>query len=111
MSGKTAVGSVDDLQGGDRASGEPTLRAAVEDALGGAVPEAIVYRANEGSLDDPAEEWSRYDSVADLPERPVSGWDELYVYTETHVYRWLGVGFNAGPDRLPRSPDELPPER
>ncbi|MFD1587537.1 hypothetical protein ACFR9U_11120 [Halorientalis brevis] len=108
MSGKTVVGQGDELPARDDADDAPTLAALVDDALRGAVPEAIVYRENDGTLEQPRDEWQRFSSVAELPEQPLDGWDELYVYTESFVYRWVGVGFNAGPERLPRSPDVLP---
>jgi hypothetical protein len=108
MSGKTAVGAGDVTLGHGDVDDERGIASMVENALDGVEPEAIVYRANTGTLDDPADEWERYDAVADLPDRGIDGWDELYVYTETHVYRWLGVGFDAGPETIPRDPGTLP---
>ncbi|MFB6179721.1 MAG: hypothetical protein ABEI77_08365 [Halorientalis sp.] len=106
MSGKSVVGHHDDLVGRDTTA-EPTLAELVEDELDGAVPETIVYRENSGTLAEPADEWHRVSATTDLPEKPLDGWDELYVYTDAFVYRWVGVGFGAGPDKLPRSPDAL----
>lgn len=108
MSGKTVAGRVDDLGGHDESDGAPALQELVDETLEGVVPETIVYRENSGSLDQLTDDWHRFSSVEDLPERPLEGWDELYVYTESFVYRWVAVGFNAGPERLPRTPDVLP---
>lgn len=107
MSGQTADG-VADAQEPPAAAGEPTVRELIADALDGERPEAIAYRENVGSLDAPESRWHRAESIAALPDRRFGGWDELYVYTETHVYRWVGVGFDAGPERLPRDPSALP---
>ena len=107
MSGTTMAGGIEELPKRDDA-GAPTLAALVGEALDGAAPEAIVYRENAGTLEQPDDEWHRVTSVDDLPAQSLDGWDELYVYTETHVYRWVGVGFNGGPEKLPRSPEILP---
>jgi hypothetical protein len=109
MSGKTAVGAGDVALGHDEADAQG-IAALVSEALDGETPEAIVYRENTGTLDDPVEEWHRYEDADDLPDRTVDGWDELYVYTETHVYRWVGVGFGGGPEKVPRGPASLPVE-
>jgi len=108
MSGRTASGSVELTPEHDESTGEQTLAALVTDTLEGITPETIVYCENSGSLDQPTDEWQRYDDVADLPDHTLGGYDELYVYTETHVYRWVGVGFGGGPDVLPRDPSSLP---
>lgn len=39
-----------------------------------------------------------------LPDGPLDGWEELLVFTDSHVYRWLEMGFNSGPTVVPRSP-------
>jgi hypothetical protein len=108
MSGKTAVGATSDER--DRADGPATqsVRAVARDALGDRRATAVAYRENVGTLDDPEERWHRGEDVAALPDREFDGWDELYVYTEEHVYRWVAVGFGSGPERLPRDPDALP---
>jgi hypothetical protein len=87
--------------------GEPTVRDVVGDAVDTA-PEQIAYRENVGTLDAPEEQWHRYETVAELPDRAFDGWDELYVYTETHVYHWVAGGFAQGPERVPRDPESLP---
>lgn len=93
----------------DGATETPTLRTLVADAVSGSI-EKIVYRENVGTLAEREEEWHRFETASALPEQHVSGWDELYVYTDTHVYRWVGVGFDSGPERLPRDPSVLPGE-
>lgn len=92
----------------DHEGSDADLRTLVRDAVGDTAVTEIVYRENTGTLSAPDTEWSRFDAVADLPDGGVTGWDELYVYTESHVYRWLGVGFGNGPERLPRNPEDLP---
>ncbi|WP_335999138.1 hypothetical protein [Halorientalis halophila] len=89
--------------------GEPTVRDVVAGAVDTA-PESIAYRENVGTLDAPEERWHRFETVAELPDRTFDGWDELFVYTETHVYHWVAGGFAQGPDRLPRDPASLPDE-
>lgn len=107
MSGKTAVGAGDVALGRDETDAQG-IAPLVSRTLDGQEPEAIVYRENTGTLDDPVDEWHRYEDVGDLPDRTVDGWDELYVYTETDVYRWVGVGFGGGPEKVPRNPASLP---
>lgn len=107
MSGKTAVGAGDVALGHDEADSQG-IATLITGTLDGQEPTAIVYRENTGTLDDPVEEWHRYEDVDSLPDRVVDGWDELYVYTETHVYRWVGVGFGGGPETVPRDPSSLP---
>lgn len=87
--------------------GERTVRDVVATAVD-ATPTAIAYRENVGTLDAPESRWHRYDTVAELPDRPFDGWDELFVYTETHVYHWVASGFAQGPEKLPRNPETLP---
>mgnify|MGYP006290145317 CR=1 FL=1 len=105
-----AADNVADARETVESDGTPTVRELVGDALNGAEPETIAYRENAGTLDAPEDRWHRFETVAELPSRAFDGWDELYVYTETHVYRWVGGGFGKGPERLPRDPGELPDE-
>lgn len=110
MSGKTAVGAAtDERDRGDDPAAE-SVRGMARQALGDREAAAVAYRENVGTLDDPEKRWHRGDGVADLPDREFDGWDELYVYTEEHVYRWVAVGFGSGPERLPRDPEALPTE-
>jgi len=102
-----AVDNVADGQESVDSDGEPTVREVVEAAVD-TVPESIAYRENVGTLDAPEERWHRYETVAELPDHAFDGWDELYVYTETHVYHWVAGGFAQGPDRMPRDPESLP---
>lgn len=107
MSGKSMGVDTGDATAGHTAS-DADLRTLVREAVGDTAVTKIVYHENTGTLSAPDTEWSRFDAVADLPDGGVEGWDELYVYTDSHVYRWVGVGFGNGPERLPRSPDNLP---
>lgn len=85
---------------------EPTMSQQVRDAIGEEPFEAAIHRANDGSLDAPDERTDRYDAVDDLPDEPLGGWESLTVFTETHVYRWVGGGgYNSGPTRSPRDPE------
>lgn len=85
--------------------GEPTVAERVRGAIGDEPLEVAVHRANDGSLASPRERTERYASLADLPDEPLGGWEELLVYTETHVYRWIAGGYDVGPTRLPRDPE------
>jgi hypothetical protein len=107
MSGKTAVGAGGVALGHDEADPQG-IAPLVTETLDGDEPTAIVYRENTGTLDEPVDEWHRYEDVSDLPDGTVDGWDELYVYTATHVYRWVGVGFGGTPEKVPRDPESLP---
>lgn len=91
----------------EHAAAEPTIGERVLGAIGAERLEVALHLVNEGSLDDPRERTRRYESVADLPDDPLGGWEELVVYTETHVYRWVGVGYDVGPTRLPRDPEHV----
>ncbi|MFB6082771.1 MAG: hypothetical protein ABEJ94_00830 [Halorientalis sp.] len=102
-----AADNVADERNPTETEGERTVREVVGDAVN-TVPESIAYRENVGTLDAPEERWHRYETVAELPDRAFDGWDELYVYTETHVYHWVAGGFAQGPDRMPRDPGSLP---
>lgn len=93
-------------RGTDEVRPEPTIGQRVLGAIGDERFETAVHRTNDGTLDDFRERTRRYESAAELPEEPLDGWAELVVYTETHVYRWVGVGYADGPTRLPREPQD-----
>lgn len=53
--------------------------------------------------------WREYTSVDDLPQKPLDGWEELFVFTDTHVYRWVKTGVSHGPTVIPRDPESVVP--
>lgn len=67
----------------------------------------VRYRECRGTLSEREEQWHRYESIESLPETPLDGWEELVVYTDEHVFRWVETGYQSGPTRLPRSPRAL----
>jgi hypothetical protein len=69
--------------------------------------EDIYHRECRGTLSELEEQWHRYESVEELPELPLDGWEELVVYTDDQVLRWVETGFQSGPTRTPRSPRAL----
>jgi len=70
-------------------------------------PEVVYHRECQGTLSDLEEQWHRYESVEILPEKPLDAWEELIVYTDKYVFRWVETGHQSGPTRTPRSPRAL----
>lgn len=71
------------------------------------VVEEVCHCSQEGPLAVARDEWTRYDSLAGLPARELQGWEELVVFTSTHVYRQVGVGYGGGVRVTPRTPGAL----
>lgn len=69
--------------------------------------DVICHKTVSNVGDERTEEWNRYESLAELPNVKLDGWEELIVFTNQNIYRWVQVGFNSGPTRVPRSPDFL----
>jgi len=87
---------------------ESTMAEAMTDAVGdGEVVEAVCYCERTGPLATGSDQWRRYESLAALPERALDGWEELVVFTDEHVYRQLGVGYDGGVASIPRTPAAL----
>jgi hypothetical protein len=84
---------------------EGTMAATMADAVTEEeVVEAVCHCERTGPLATGGEEWHRPDSLAALPERPLDGWEELVVFTDEHVYRQVGVGYDGGVSVTPRTP-------
>lgn len=66
--------------------------------------ETVLHRECRGPLGDHTEEWHEYTTAAALPDRALDGWEELLVFTDRHVYRWVEGGYDSGPTRVPRDP-------
>lgn len=77
----------------------------VESTVGDERFEKALYRRNSGTLSEREEEWERFHRIANLPITDLEGWEELLVYTDQSVYRWVETGFGSNPTRLPRHPD------
>lgn len=90
-----------------RSTGEPTIRQRVEAAIDDERFETALYAEELNSLTNSHLRWRAVDTVQELPDRPLGGWEELVVFTETHVYRWIEMGFNGGPERTPRDPESM----
>jgi hypothetical protein len=86
-----------------------TLRQSVADAVGDDHVVAICHRELLGTLADPTFVWNEYTSLSALPERPLDGWEELLVFTDTDVYHWVETGYANGPTVLPRGPASVSP--
>jgi hypothetical protein len=87
-----------------------TMQQSVTTSVGNERVEAVFYHEQQGSLDDSALVWREYTSMDELPQKPLDGWEELLVFTDTHVYRWIETGFTHGPTVLPRAPKSVIPE-
>lgn len=87
-----------------------TIQQSVTTSVGDERIETIFHHEQCGSLNDPAMVWREYPSVDDLPQTPLDGWEELLVFTDTHIYRWVETGVTHGPTILPRDPDSVVPE-
>jgi hypothetical protein len=83
------------------------LRARIERAIGDETVDVILYHENDGTLTDRDEHWREFGSLADLPDQPLDGWEELLVYTSRHVYRWVLTGYANGPTTVPRHPEAI----
>lgn len=88
-----------------------TIRQQVEAAIGDEAFNAALYAEEQNTLADSEVQWREFDAVHTLPDHPIDGWEELLVYTDEAVYRWVETGFNSGPDRLPRDPNTVSPSR
>ncbi|MFD1587540.1 hypothetical protein ACFR9U_11135 [Halorientalis brevis] len=87
-----------------------SVRRLVTDALGNEQFVAGFHRVTEGTPRHPETHRVRYDNLGDLPTAPRDDdpvWEELVVYSTSHVYRWKGSLFDADPTRLPRSPGDV----
>lgn len=89
------------------AASEPTIRQRVETAIGDETFETALYGAEQKSLSDSQIRSQQIDAVANLPDHPLGGWEELVVFTEKYVYQWVKTGYSSGPQRLPRHPDSI----
>jgi hypothetical protein len=92
-----------------RISNTPTIRQSVTTSVGNEQVETVFYHEQRGSLNDPAMVWREYTSLDELPQKPLDGWEELLVFTNTRVYRWIETGITHGPTVLPRDPESVVP--
>lgn len=69
--------------------------------------EGVCHCVQNGPLEAARGEWTRYDSLADLPVRELRAWEELTVFTAEHVYRQVGVGYGGEVRVTPRTPAAL----
>lgn len=88
-------------------AGEAMATMMREHLADGAVVECVCHCAREGPLATARDEWTKYDSLAGLPDRELLGWEELVVFTSDHVYRQVGVGFGGEVRVTPRTPVAL----
>ena len=105
---RTRESASNERVGRDGAAG--SVRRLVRDALGNEQFVTGFHRRTEGTPCHPETQLVQYDTVEGLPTASRDDeavWEELVVYSESHVYRWTGAGLEAEPTRLPRSPDEL----
>ena len=86
-----------------------TIQQSVTTSIGTERVEKVFYREQCGSLNDPAMVWREYTSIDALPQKPLDGWEELLVFTDTRVYRWVETGVTHGPTVLPRDPEAVVP--
>lgn len=70
----------------------------------------IFYREERGTLADSSTVWQEYTSVDELPEKPLVAWEELVVFTDEYVHRWVETGYGGQSTTLPRNPDLVVPE-
>lgn len=89
---------------------QSTIRQSVVRAVGDERIDQVLHRHQRNTLNDPEYVWRTYDSVADLPQLPLDGWEELVVFTDDRVYRWVETGFDCGPTVVPRNPKTVVPE-
>ncbi|WP_255197538.1 hypothetical protein [Halorarius litoreus] len=80
------------------------LREQIAREIGDESVETILYRENSGTLVDPDERWREFTSLAEVPDQPLGGWEELIVYTSKHVHRWVPTGYGNGATTVPRHP-------
>jgi hypothetical protein len=95
---------------GSKRATPSTIRQSVVEAVGDDRIEQVLYREQRNTLSDPEYVWREYESVADLPQLPLDGWEELVVFTDARVYRWVQTGFESGPTVVPRNPNAILPE-
>lgn len=86
-----------------------TIQQAVNTNVGNERVERVFYHEQRGSLNDPAMVWQEYTSMDELPQTPLDGWEELLVFTDTHVYRLVERGGTPRPTVLPRDPESVVP--
>lgn len=91
-------------------SGAETIRQAVAATVSDDPIETVFYREERGTLDDSSTVWREFESVDELPERSLAGWEELIVFTENHVHRWVETGYGGDPTTLPRNPELIVPD-
>lgn len=92
------------------ASGGEPIRQVVAATVSDERVQTVLYREERGTLDDSSTVWRKYRSIDELPEKPLVGWEELIVFTEKHVHRWIETGYGGNPTTLPRNPDLIVPE-
>lgn len=86
---------------------EPTIQQRVEAAISDEPFEMALYDEESNSLAHSQRCWRAFDTVHELPDRPLGGWEELVVFTEAYVYRWVETGYSTGPERTPRNPETM----
>lgn len=72
--------------------------------------DVICHKTMLKSGGDGTEVWHKYQSLSEVPNVQLDGWEELVVFTDQHIYRWVQVGYNSGPAKVPRSPNLLKTE-
>lgn len=92
------------------ASGAATIQQVVAAAVGDESVQTVLYREERGSLNDSSTIWREYASISELPAEPLVGWEELIVFTERYVHRWVETGYGGNPTTVPRDPDSVVPE-
>lgn len=91
-------------------SGGETIRQTVAATVGDERVQSVLYREERGTLNDSSTVWRQFGSVDELPEKPLVAWEELIVFTEHHVHRWIETGYGGDPTTLPRDPDLIVPD-
>lgn len=92
------------------AGADRSLRRLVTETLGTEQFVAGFHRRTDGTPCHPERSRAQYETIGDLSSDPRDDgavWEELIVYSSSHVYRWDGAGLDDDPTRLPRSPDDV----